>query len=166
MITLRQLKSPKILKLPALSIALTLAATQALADDDGAALLVGFVVISLIATLLYMIPTIVAFCRTHPNRWLIAVVNITLGGTGIGWLGALVWACSAAHLSATGNNGGESGLNLLVNDTKRVKIEPMSRQADFENISAQLLRLKRLRDDGALTAEEYNDLKRPLIATL
>jgi hypothetical protein len=158
--------SLRLVELPALSTALTLAATQARADEGNAALVMGILIVGLIATLIYMIPTIVAFCRGHPNRWLIGVINVTLGGTGIGWLGSLVWACSAAHLSATGSNGGESGLNLFVNDTQRVKIEPAGLPSSFDDISAQLLRLKRLRDDGAIAPEEYDDLKRPLLRSL
>lgn len=160
-------RSPlRFIELPALSIAVAMIATPAFADDDGAALAMGFIVIGLVATLIYMIPTIVAFCRSHPNRWLIAVVNIVFGGTGVGWLGSLVWACSAAHLSPTGSNGGESGLNLFVNDPQVVKIEPAGLQSSFDDISAQLLRLKRLRDDGAITPDEYDDLKRPLLLSL
>ncbi|WP_246441518.1 superinfection immunity protein [Aminobacter aganoensis] len=30
-----------------------------------------------------MIPTIVAFWRRHPNRWVILLLNIFLGATGI-----------------------------------------------------------------------------------
>jgi hypothetical protein len=153
-------------ELPALAFVLTLAATQARADDGAGALVVGILVIGVIATVIYLVPAIVAFSRAHPNRWLIAVVNVTLGGTGIGWLGSLVWACSAAHLSPTGSNGGESGLNLFVNDPQHVKIEPAGLPSSFDEISAQLLRLKRLRDDGAITPEEYDGLKRPLLRSL
>lgn len=151
-----------LIELAALSTVLALAATQAYADDN-ADLIPGIAIVGLIATLLYLIPTIVAFWRSHPNRWLIAVVNVTLGGTGIGWLGSLVWACSAAHLSAKGSNGGESGLNLFVNDTKQVKIEPTAPLLNFDEISAQLLRLKRLRDASAITVEEYDELRRPFV---
>ena len=156
----------RLIEVPALSIAAASVATQARADDDGSAVALTFLIIGLIATVIYLIPTIVAFCRSHPNRWLIAVINVVLGGTGIGWLGSLVWACSAAHLSPTGSNGGESGLNLFVNDPQRVKIEPAGLQMSFDDISAQLLRLKRLRDDGAITSEEYECLKQPLIRSL
>lgn len=160
-------RSPlRLIELLTLSLVAALVATQACADDDGTVVAATFLIIGLVATLIYLIPTIVAFCRSHPNRWLIAVINIALGGTGIGWLGSLVWACSAAHLSPTGSNGGESGLNLFVNDPQQVKIEPASLQLSFDDISAQLLRLKRLRDDGAITPEEYDDLKRPLIRSL
>ncbi|UWU20931.1 superinfection immunity protein [Rhizobium sp. CB3060] len=166
MTTNPRLPSLRLVELPVLSIGAVSVATQAHADDDGSVVAATFLIIGLIATLIYLIPTIIAFCRSHPNRWLIAVINVALGGTGIGWLGALVWACSAAHLSPTGSNGGESGLNLFVNDPQRVKIEPAGLQMSFDDISAQLLRLKRLRDGGAITPDEYEDLKQPLIRSL
>lgn len=41
------------------------------------------------------IPTWVAYSREHPNRVPILLLNIFLGWTLIGWVGALVWACLA-----------------------------------------------------------------------
>src|SRR5689334_18825073 len=99
--------SLRLVELLVLAIGAASVATQARADDDGSVVVATFLVIGAIATLIYLIPTIVAFCRSHPNRWLIAVINVTLGGTGIGWLGSLVWACSAAHLNPSGSDGGE-----------------------------------------------------------
>jgi hypothetical protein len=39
----------------------------------------------------YLLSTIVAFSRAHPNRWLIAVINIAGGVTFFGWLPSLAW---------------------------------------------------------------------------
>lgn len=44
---------------------------------------------------LYFAPTIVASLRKHPNRTSLFVLNLFLGWTLIGWVGALVWAYSA-----------------------------------------------------------------------
>ena len=41
---------------------------------------------------LYMLPTLIAFGREHPHRQDLAVVNILLGWTLIGWVGAFLWA--------------------------------------------------------------------------
>ena len=46
----------------------------------------------LIVGIVYIMPSIVAFRRSHPNRWIILVINIAFGGTVIGWGIALVWA--------------------------------------------------------------------------
>jgi uncharacterized membrane protein len=42
--------------------------------------------------LIYMLPTFIAFGREHPRRQEITVVNIILGWTLIGWIGAFLWA--------------------------------------------------------------------------
>jgi hypothetical protein len=39
-----------------------------------------------------MLPTFIAFGRAHPKRQDIAVVNILLGWTLIGWIGVFLWA--------------------------------------------------------------------------
>lgn len=43
----------------------------------------------------YFVPAIVAFVRNHRNRGAIFVLNLLLGWTVLGWVGALVWACTA-----------------------------------------------------------------------
>jgi T4 superinfection immunity protein len=52
--------------------------------------------LALIAILaaLYLGPALVAFLRHHPSRLGIAVLNLLLGWTFIGWIAALVWAFS------------------------------------------------------------------------
>lgn len=132
------------------------------ADDFGANL----IILSLIMLVGYMIPTLVAFVRGHPNRWLIAVINIVLGGTGLGWLGSFVWAFSAVHRSPKGNHGGESGLNLFVNDAQMVRIETAAMSGSVDAISAKLIRLKTLRESGAITEDEYAEMARPILATI
>lgn len=42
--------------------------------------------------LIYFVPTFVAFRRRHPQIMAIVVLNLFLGWTFLGWLGALVWA--------------------------------------------------------------------------
>jgi hypothetical protein len=44
---------------------------------------------------IYILPTLIAFGREHPRRQDIAVVNIVLGWTLIGWIGAFLWATLA-----------------------------------------------------------------------
>jgi hypothetical protein len=43
--------------------------------------------------LVYVLPTIVAITRRHPDVWEIGLLNILAGFIGIGWIIALVWAC-------------------------------------------------------------------------
>lgn len=44
--------------------------------------------------LLYFLPTWMAFRRGHRNRFAILILNILLGWTFLGWVGALVWAAT------------------------------------------------------------------------
>lgn len=43
----------------------------------------------------YLLPTIVAMNRKVANSAGIVLLNIFLGWTLLGWVGALIWACSA-----------------------------------------------------------------------
>ncbi len=114
----------------------------------------------------------IAFARKHPNRWLILGVNVCLGATGIVWFGCLIWALQAVHLSNDdGSDGGESGLNLFANDETRVRVvglEPIATSflADVRSTDhiEKLTQLKKLRDDGALSEEEFSLLKERLLA--
>jgi hypothetical protein len=56
--------------------------------DFGTILLLG------ILTTLYFLPAMVASAREHHNLMAIVVLNLLAGWTFIGWVGALVWACT------------------------------------------------------------------------
>lgn len=58
--------------------------------DQTSALLILFGIISIV----YLIPTFIAFARGHRSRYLIFVLNLSLGATLIGWIIALIWAMS------------------------------------------------------------------------
>jgi hypothetical protein len=46
---------------------------------------------------LYFVPTLVAGWRGHAQTTAIFVLNLLLGFTVLGWVGALVWACMNSH---------------------------------------------------------------------
>jgi hypothetical protein len=46
---------------------------------------------------LYMLPTIIAGYRVHPNTAAVAVLNFLLGWTGFGWVAALAWSFAKPH---------------------------------------------------------------------
>ena len=46
------------------------------------------------AMVVYFVPTIVAAASKHHNTTAIFVLNLFLGWTLIGWVAALVWACT------------------------------------------------------------------------
>ena len=53
-------------------------------------------IVSLILFLLiYFIPTIIAVRRDHPNKVAIFLLNFSLGWSGFGWIGALIWSVLA-----------------------------------------------------------------------
>lgn len=142
-------------------------AQSATNSDPVDSFLVQYAVVMVVILALYVIPSIVAFARKHPNRWLILVINIVFGGTGIGWLGSLVWAMNAVHKSPTGSDGGESGLNIFANDPITVRVEgpPLTTATDAD-IADRLLRLKSLREDGVINDDEYARLRKPLLDRL
>jgi putative effector of murein hydrolase LrgA (UPF0299 family) len=46
----------------------------------------------IVALLLYFVPSVVGFVRDHHNKWAIFALNLLLGWTFLGWIGALVWS--------------------------------------------------------------------------
>lgn len=61
---------------------------------EGGSPILGFVILAMLVAL-YFIPTIVAKVRNHPNTTAIAILNVLLGWTLLGWVAAMVWACTA-----------------------------------------------------------------------
>jgi len=52
-------------------------------------------VFALLGCAMYLLPTLIASARHVPNVGTIAVVNIFLGWSFIGWVLALAWACKS-----------------------------------------------------------------------
>jgi hypothetical protein len=95
--------------------------------------------------LLYFLPTIVAALRSHPSAGAIFAVNFFFGWTFIGWIICFVWAASG--------NSRYSG-----------PYPPYNRSADSQDhIINQLRQLQQLRDEGALTEEEFNRQKASIL---
>ena len=89
--------------------------------------------IVVIAIGIYIIPTIVACKKGHPQKLAIALLNIFLGWTFIGWIGCLIW-------SVIMPNG----------------IEKKNKYEDLE-------KLTKLKDAGAITQEEFEIEKAKLL---
>lgn len=109
----------------------------------------------LVLSIAYCAPTIVAFKRQHPNRFVIAAINLIGGMTGFLWVMTLIWAFQKVHVSETGNNGGESGLNIVVNDPVRVAVA--------RDKPAQLSELKALLEAGEITDQQYQKIKAEIL---
>jgi len=121
---------------------------------------IGFLIIGLI----YILPSIVAFQRDHPNRWLILVINLAFGGTIIGWGVALAWAMRAVHRLGSTSSGGESGLNVFINDVRRVQLVDPPRLPQT-SVTLELERLHDLLVRGAISQIEFDTFKAKLLAT-
>jgi hypothetical protein len=130
----------------------------------------------LILWALYITPTVIAFRRGHPNRWMIAMVNVVFGATLFGWFFAMAWSLQAVHLSSFpgGSDGGESGLNVFVNDVQQVRVvaedptpvpNPFTGNGSIDMRAAveELDRLKKLRLEGDLTQQQFEALKAILL---
>ena len=80
------------MKLKTLILTLLLSASFpvfAASDEVGVYILIFFV--SIIGIAIFFLPTIIAFKRSHRNRWIIFLLNI-FGATIILWVIALVWS--------------------------------------------------------------------------
>jgi hypothetical protein len=80
-----------ILALIVIAVMLVHASNPAAAGNIGGWILVG----------LYFLPTIVAF--RHRNQTAIFILNLFLGWTFIGWVLALVWACTNNRIAKISN---------------------------------------------------------------
>lgn len=120
-----------------------------------------FIAMLAVLAVVYITPSWIAFSRNHPNRWVILVINIVFGGTILGWCIALVWALRAVHVDST-NSGGQSGLNLFVNDTKKLEIIPPPETTTAQT-TGEIERLHRLLTANAISQQEFEKLKASLL---
>lgn len=109
--------------------------------SDGSSPIAGFVLL-VVGFLVYFLPTIIASRRSHPNGNGIALLNIFLGWTFIGWLVALIWSVSAIQ-------------------KKDSPAPVVPQQADKYQ---QLERLAALKEKGALSESEFEAEKAKLLS--
>jgi hypothetical protein len=74
--------------------------TGAIGRGTNGAALIAAIIFFPAAIALYCLPAIVAQRRSHINRTGITILNLALGWTLLGWLGALVWSYSAQPAEA------------------------------------------------------------------
>lgn len=117
----------------------------------------------IIVCVIYTVPSVIAFSRGHPNRWIILLINIVFGGTVLGWGVALFWALRAFHLDGGESSGGQSGLNLFINDTKKVEVLN-SAGLSSSRFAEELERLHQLLLRGAITQPEFDGMKAKLLS--
>lgn len=76
-------------------IAIIGAILECASGGDGAGLV--FVLIAVVALVIYFLPTTIADYKRHKNTTSIFVVNLFFGCTLIGWVIALIWALTDEH---------------------------------------------------------------------
>jgi len=59
----------------------------------------GFILLAALLAL-YFVPLIVALTRDHHQRLAIGILNLVAGWSVLGWIIALVWACTVVHQAA------------------------------------------------------------------
>jgi hypothetical protein len=110
-----------------------------------------------VAFCLYFIPTVIAVSRKHRNVAGIFFLNLLLGWTILGWIGAFVW--SFVSPSQQPRIVTPSQATVVVNNNQYhnqgESYKTRNFEADFDSKMAQLERLKRLYDAGALSESEF-----------
>jgi Superinfection immunity protein len=80
-----------------LAAAIALAATPALAASSDGGDPVGVLLIIAATFSGYFLPSMIASSRKHHQTLAIFLLNLLLGWTVLGWIGALVWAATAVQ---------------------------------------------------------------------
>lgn len=102
----------------------------------------------------YFIPWIIASGRSHPNTVAIFVLNLFLGWSLIGWVAALIWSFTtpAKALIVSAPAPAPSPQPIVAPSVDPVAVR-----------LGQLERLAKLKAEGALTEQEYEQEKRQLL---
>lgn len=119
----------------------------------------------------YFLPTIIAFVRRKDSAAGILILNLFLGWTLIGWIGALVWALSAdAPRTVIYNNNPPPPppppappVHPQGYTNVTVRKPTASAQPTQQDKIDQLRQLKALLDEGVLTEEEFNRQKAAIL---
>jgi hypothetical protein len=74
----------------------------------------------------------------------------------------MIWAMRAAHRVSTTSSGGESGLNLFVNDVKKIQIVDPPPPPQTSPVQ-ELERLHDLLVRGAISQVEFDGLKAEML---
>jgi hypothetical protein len=113
--------------------------------DSTAAAITGFLFL-FIAVAGYFLPVIVAGANKHHNQTAIAVLNLFLGWTLIGWVAALAWACTKSP-------------SQQVNRPTGTPANSAGADASPEDVMDMLERLGKLKEQGVLTESEFQAQK-------
>ena len=137
--------------------------------DSDSATNMGIAIAVLLFICVYALPTIVAFQRQHEYRWIIFAINVALGGTGLGWLVAMVWAIYPGNKSLAdpllGNPTGLGARNVgHTLGEVGAHINPQrDQQLGASSALDSLDRLAALAEKGIITPDEFEKKKANLL---
>jgi hypothetical protein len=97
------------------------------------------------ALVLYLIPTFVAWWRSHRQLMAIAALNLLLGWTFVGWVAALVWALIAVHRGTEGRGDRPMAEPSTPHDTERPRVFISYATADRKRVEGLAVLLEALR---------------------
>jgi len=109
-------------------------------EKEAAVLIIIAVIIGIA---IHFIPTFIASAKSHPSTGAIFAVNLLLGWTLVGWLGALIWALS--------------------NPDRPQKVYIKNNNHD---VADEIRKLGELKNDGILTTQEFETKKRELLSKI
>lgn len=102
-----------------------------------------FAVLFYILAFLYFIPSVIGILRKHHNLVGLIALNVLLGWTVLGWVGALIWSLLRSSKSQT----------IIHNYTETLS----------KNRIGELEQLNNLKKAGGITEEEYQIEKSKLL---
>lgn len=102
-----------------------------------------FAVLIYILAFLYFIPSVIGIIRKHHNLFGLIALNVLLGWTILGWVGALIWSLLRSSKSQT----------IIYNSTETLS----------KNRIGELEQLNNLKNAGGITEEEYQNEKTKIL---
>lgn len=107
------------------------------------------------------------------SRWFSAFAAIILQCTGIGWIGATIWAFMAITDERTRTQKNDSlrqeAVRMTYINQSQAGSEPIISvidKTDHVSSTDRLLKLKKLLDNGAITQEEFEEKKSQILANM
>lgn len=110
-------------------------------EELGVLIIVLGIVFIIIGILLYFLPAIIAYKKSHANKGIILLLNFLLGWTFLGWAACLVWA----FIDTDGKQANKTLRNV------------------GGNTYEDLLRLQKLKESGAINEIEFEIEKAKLL---
>lgn len=134
-------------------------------------LIAGWALVMLFAIGFILIPSFIAFRREHPYRWLILLINLVLGGTIFVWFIVLFWALQEIEHSEPERDNPKDDLAPFAIDPNSARVEPplnterpyTAQTSPEPDAPETLQRIKLLFEAGAISAEEYTALRKPIL---